>query len=61
MAKSLAASSRHFYKGAVPFWHQGAPLCPFPSQGAPCPLKKQKQNKKIIGNLWYQREPPKVS
>jgi hypothetical protein len=30
-----SASSRHFYKGAVPFWHQGAPLCSFTSQGAP--------------------------
>jgi hypothetical protein len=34
MGLMLSASSRHF------FWYQGAPLCPFTSQGAPCPLKK---------------------
>jgi hypothetical protein len=28
-----------------------APLCPFTSQGAPCPLKKKIKNKKFIGNL----------
>jgi hypothetical protein len=28
----FSASSKH-----TPFWHQGAPLCPFTSQGAPCP------------------------
>jgi hypothetical protein len=30
----------------VPFSFPGAPLCPFPSQGAPCPLKKKKFLKK---------------
>jgi hypothetical protein len=51
--KNLSASARHFLKGAAPFCHQGAPLCPFTSKGVPCPSQKI-VFKIFIANLWYQ-------